>query len=137
MKRPEEQIQRAVVQHLKIRSMPGVFYFHPANGGRRTKAEAGIFKAMGVRAGVPDLIFFYRSQIFGLELKAAKGKLTPIQTQTINDMETAGARTAVANSLDEALITLECWGILRRDSSHRVHETSKIGAANAGSTNRA
>jgi len=136
MKRPEEQIQRAVVQHLKVRSMPGVFYFHPANGGRRTKAEAGIFKALGVRAGVPDLIFFYRSQIFGLELKAATGRLTPIQRQTINDMETAGARTAVANSLDEALITLECWGILRRNSSHRVSDNSHIGATNAGRQHR-
>lgn len=118
--------------------MPGVFYFHPANGGRRSKAEAGIFKALGVRAGVPDLIIFYRSQIFGLELKAAKGRLSPLQRQTINDMETAGARTAIANSLDEALITLECWGVLRRDNSiHRVSDNSHIGASNAGTTDRA
>ena len=113
MKRPEEQIQRAVVSHLKARSMPGVFFFHPANGGRRTKAEAGIFKALGVRAGVPDLIVVYRAQIFGLELKADSGRLTPIQRQALNDMEVAGARTAVAHSLDEALVTLECWEIGR------------------------
>jgi hypothetical protein len=137
MKRPEEQIHRAVISHLAIRSMPGVFYFHPANGGRRTKAEAGIFKALGVRAGVPDLIVLYRSQVFGLELKAATGELTPLQRQTLNDMEVAGARTAVAHSLDEALVTLECWGVLRRDNSiHRVHETNQIGAVNVGS-NRA
>ena len=117
MKRPEEQIQRAVVSHLKARSMPGVFFFHPANGGRRTKAEAGIFKALGVRAGVPDLIVVYRAQIFGLELKADSGRLTPIQRQALNDMEVAGARTAVAHSLDEALVTLECWGVLRRDGN--------------------
>ena len=117
MKRPEEQIQRAVVSHLKARSMPGVFFFHPANGGRRTKAEAGIFKALGVRAGVPDLIVVYRAQIFGLELKADSGRLTPIQRQALNDMEVAGARTAVARSLDEALVTLECWGVLRRDGN--------------------
>jgi hypothetical protein len=97
--------------------MPGVFYFHPANGGRRTKAEAGIFKALGVRAGVPDVIIFHRSQIFGLELKATKGRLTPLQQQTLNEMEVAGARTAVAHSLDEALVTLECWGVLRRAAS--------------------
>ena len=117
MKRPEEQIQRAVVSHLKARSMPGVFFFHPANGGRRTKAEAGIFKALGVRAGVPDLIVVYRAQIFGLELKADSGRLTPIQRQALNEMEVAGARTAVARSLDEALVTLECWGVLRRDGN--------------------
>lgn len=29
--------------------------YHTPNGGRRSKREAGILKAMGVRAGVPDL----------------------------------------------------------------------------------
>lgn len=113
--RQEQKIHRAVVQHLAARSMPGVFYFHPANGGKRNLIEAKIFKSLGVRAGVPDLILFYRAQIFGLELKAANGRLTPLQRQTLNDMEVAGARTAVARSLDEALVTLECWGVLRRD----------------------
>ena len=124
MKRPEEAINRAVVSHLAVRSMPGVFYFHAPNGGGRSKAEGGIFKALGVRAGVPDIIIFYRSQIFGLEIKAAKGRVTPIQRQTLNDMEVAGARTAIVNSIDEALVTLECWGVLRRDSSHRVPITT-------------
>ena len=130
MKRPEEQIQRAVVSHLKARSMPGVFFFHPANGGRRTKAEAGIFKALGVRAGVPDLIVVYRAQIFGLELKADSGRLTPIQRQALNDMEVAGARTAVAHSLDEALVTLECWaccvGTGTAVSQHRRESMSDV-----------
>lgn len=125
MKRPEEQIHRAVIQHLAVRSMPGVFYFHPANGGWRSKAEAGIMKALGVRAGMPDLVVFYRSQIFGLELKASYGRLSPAQRQTLNDLEIAGARTSIAHSLDEALVTLECWGLLRRDqSNHRVPETA-------------
>ena len=29
--------------------------FHIPNGGKRSKTEAAIFKAMGVKAGVPDL----------------------------------------------------------------------------------
>lgn len=36
----------------------------------------------------------------------------------MNDMEVAGARVAVACSLDEALVTLECWGVLRRNRNH-------------------
>ena len=137
MKRPEQQIHKAVVQNLAARSMPGVFYFHPANGGKRGIIEAKIFKSLGVRAGVPDLIVLYRSQVFGLELKATNGRVTPLQRQTLNDMEVAGARTAVAHSLDEALITLECWGILRRDnSSNRVNETIQVGAPNVGSHSR-
>lgn len=118
MKRPEQEIHRSVVAHLKSRAMPGVFFFHPANGGKRSAIEAKIFKGLGVRAGVPDLILFYRAQIFGLELKAAKGRVSPAQLATMNDMEMAGARVAVACSLDEALITLEYWGVLRRDRNH-------------------
>jgi hypothetical protein len=37
-------------------------YFHPANGGYRRPVEAAIMKALGVRAGVSDLIFLHRSQ---------------------------------------------------------------------------
>lgn len=115
MKRPEQDIHRSVVAHLKERAMPGVFFFHPENGGKRSAIEAKIFKGLGVRAGVPDLIVFYRAQIFGLELKAGKGRVSPVQLATMNDMEVAGARVAVARSLDEALVTLECWGVLRRN----------------------
>lgn len=125
MKRPEEQIHRAVVSHLKMRAMPGVFFFHSPNGGGRSKAEGGIFKALGVRAGLPDLIVFYRAQIFGLELKSSKGRVSPAQRQTLNEMEVAGARTSIAASIDEALVTLECWGVLRRSVNHRVPETDK------------
>jgi hypothetical protein len=119
MNRPEQAIQRAVFQHIRARSMPGVFAFHPFNGGKRSAVEAAIYKGLGARAGLPDIIVFYRGQIFGLELKAAKGRVSPVQRQTLNEMEVAGARTHIVKSLDEALITLESWGILRRNEAWR------------------
>ena len=115
MKRPEQQIHKAVVSHLNWRAMPGVFFFHPPNGGFRSKTEAAIFKGLGVKSGVPDLIIFYKAQIFGLELKATYGRLSPSQRLCMDAMELAGARVSIAHSLDEALITLECWGVLRRE----------------------
>lgn len=126
MKRPEQEIHKAVVAHLNWRSMPGVFFFHPANGGRRSKIEGAIFKGLGVKSGVPDLIIFYKAQIFGLELKASLGRLSPSQRLCMNAMEVAGARVSIASSLDEALVTLECWGVLRRDSTHRVPEIKGV-----------
>ena len=120
MKRPEQAIHRAVVSHLNWRAMPGVFFFHCPNGGYRSKTEGAIFKGLGVKAGIPDLVIFYRAQIFGVELKASYGRLSPSQRLCMDAMEVAGARTAIAHSLDEALITLEFWGVLRRDSSNRV-----------------
>ena len=124
MKRPEQQIHKAVVSHLNWRAMPGVFFFHPANGGFRSKTEAAIFKGLGVKSGVPDLIIFYKAQIFGLELKASYGRLSPSQRLCMDAMELAGARVSIAHSLDEALITLECWGVLRRELN-RVPDHSR------------
>ena len=117
MNRPEQEIQKLLFKHIRSRAMPGVFAFHCPNGGKRSKIEASIFKGLGVKAGIPDVLIFYRAQIFGLELKAGNGRVSPAQLATMNDMEVAGARTAVARSLDEALVTLECWGVLRRDGN--------------------
>lgn len=52
----EEDIQREVVAIVTALGRPGVLFFHPANGGRRGRAEAGRFKAQGVVAGIPDLV---------------------------------------------------------------------------------
>ena len=49
--RPEAAIQRAVFQHLRARGAPGVFVFHPANGGYRKPVEAAILKGLGVVTG--------------------------------------------------------------------------------------
>lgn len=56
MIRAEEQLHRAAVAHLRA-SLPAPWIvFHVPNGGGRSKAEAGILKAMGVLAGMPDLL---------------------------------------------------------------------------------
>lgn len=48
------------------RALPAdAVFFHVPNGGKRTKAEAGRFKAMGVKAGVPDLVVFVRDTCYG------------------------------------------------------------------------
>ncbi|MDB5607811.1 MAG: hypothetical protein JWP25_4711 [Bradyrhizobium sp.] len=114
MKRPEQEIHKTVVSHLNARAEPRVFWFHPPNGGKRSVVEAKIFKALGVIAGVPDLIILKAGEVFGLELKATRGVLTPSQRLVHAAMREAGAKTAVAHSLDEALVTLEVWGILKR-----------------------
>jgi hypothetical protein len=49
--RPEAAIQRAVFQHLRTRGAPGVFAFHPANGGWRSPIEGAIFRGLS-RTGI-------------------------------------------------------------------------------------
>jgi hypothetical protein len=111
-RRPEDAIQRAVFQHLRARAAPGVFAFHPANGGYRKPVEAAIMKGLGVVAGVPDVIVVHNGRCFALELKAEGGRATDKQLACIAALREAGAFTCIAPGLDRALACLEGWGLL-------------------------
>jgi len=113
----EDQLQAAVVLHMTVRALPGVVWFHVPNGGSRTAAEAGRFKALGVKAGVPDLLALRAGQLFALELKAPGGRVSDAQRDMLAALNAAGAHTAVAWGLDEALEILERWGVLRASRS--------------------
>lgn len=117
MNRPEQAIQHAVVAHLKTRAEPGTFFWSTPNEGKRSYRNAAALKASGLTAGVPDLLILRAGQLHALELKAPGGRLTPSQRLVLAHMENCGAQTAVAHSLDEALVTLEFWGILKRDAN--------------------
>jgi hypothetical protein len=111
--RPEQTIQKAVFQHIDARAAPGVFAFHVPNGGLRSKTEAAIMKGLGVKAGIPDVFAIHQGRAYGMELKAPGGRLSPAQRETLAALEAAGATTAIAEGLDEALDVLERWKILR------------------------
>ena len=109
----EQQIQKCVFQHLRERGAPGVFAFHPANGGYRKPVEAAIMKGLGVVAGVPDVFAVHNGRCFALELKAEGGRVTDKQFETMDALREAGAFTCIAEGLDRALAVLESWGLLR------------------------
>jgi hypothetical protein len=87
----EQEIQKALADHLCVRAAPGTYWFHPANGGARTAFDGAIQKACGVRAGTPDLICFKDGRTFALELKAAGGRLSSAQEAAHEEMKAAGA----------------------------------------------
>jgi len=76
-RRPEQELQKCVARYLDLALPEDAVWWHIPNGGARSKAEAGIFKAMGVKAGVPDIQVICRDAhklpitIF-IELKATK-----------------------------------------------------------------
>ena len=109
----EDAIQAAVCLHLTVRAVPGVVWWHTPNGGSRSASEAGRFKALGVKAGVPDLIAIHNGRVFGLELKAPGGRVSPAQRDMLALLSAGGCETAVAFGLDDALATLERWGVIR------------------------
>ena len=74
MRRPEQTLQRAVLDHLRWRGMPGLFVFHYPAGGWRSSGEAAILKGLGVTPGVPDLLILHQGKLHALELKSARGR---------------------------------------------------------------
>jgi hypothetical protein len=115
--RPEQQIQQAVFQHIHARGVPGVFAFHPANGGYRKPIEAAILKGLGVKAGVPDVIAIKDGRTYALEIKPPGGRLTAAQNAAHAALRAAGAAVVTSYSLDEAVAQLEQWELLRGQAS--------------------
>jgi hypothetical protein len=121
IERPEQTIHKAVVQHLRQRSAPGVVYWHTPNGallgGKRSRKginiQGSILKGLGVRAGVSDILVLHDGRFFALELKAPGGSATEEQLEFLSDVAKAGGFTGVAEGVDEALRALEGWGLLR------------------------
>jgi hypothetical protein len=77
---------------------------HVPNGGYRTPIEGRIFKAMGVRAGVPDLLLLLPNKQFpfmGIELKTAKGRQSDTQKEYQQIFERAGAKYVIVRSVSE------------------------------------
>ena len=119
-RRPEQELQKAVLQHLAWRGARDIFVFHYPAGGWRSSVEAAIFKSLGVVAGIPDLLIIRNGHIFALELKTADGHLTSTQIDTQARMRAAGATVGTAVEIDAALERLEQWGLLRPDVSMRA-----------------
>jgi hypothetical protein len=117
---PEQQLQKAVLEHLAWRGVPGLFWFHVPNGGYRTAIEAAIFKSLGLIAGVPDLLLVHDGRLYALELKVRGGRLSPTQAEVQERMRQASAIVAVATGIDEALAYLELWQLIRRNVAERV-----------------
>jgi hypothetical protein len=109
----EDTIQRSLVQHLKLRATPGVFWYAVPNGGVRSKTTAAIMKGTGTRPGVPDLAFLHEGKAFYLEVKSLTGRATEHQLQAVADINAAGGFATIAYGIDAAVCCLEGWGLLR------------------------
>jgi hypothetical protein len=116
----EQAIHKAVISHLRTRAAPGVVFWHTPNGGFRTPVEGSIFKGMGVIPGIPDILLLRDGDLFGLELKAVGGCLSENQIACQCALQAAGAFVWTAYGLDEAIKTLEVWGLLRGTASVRA-----------------
>lgn len=106
--RPEQELQRKLVQALKSLLTPATFF---------VELNPAATVAPDVRAGMPDLAFIHKGRAFYLELMAPGGYLTQLQRAAHVALRDAGARVEVARSLPEALAHIRGFGIPLRDVS--------------------
>ena len=105
MRHIEDSLQKNCVRwfSLQYREYAQLLH-HSPNGGKRNAIEAAKFKAMGVRAGFPDLILcIARHGYHGLfiELKTAKGRQSENQKYYQYVLEEQGYRYEVVRSIEE------------------------------------
>ena len=116
----EDVIHRAVVEHLWLRSAPGVVWWHTPNGELRDLATARKLKALGTRPGVPDLALVIEGRAHFLELKTRKGRLSLEQRQMHASLLIAGAIVETAHGVDQAISILKMWGALLPADRERI-----------------
>lgn len=120
-KTPELHLHEAVVQHLEISGSPEVLWFHCPNGEYRDIATAVRLKRMGVKKGVPDLLFFTpHGENLALELKAKGGRLSEDQHRFQERWALNGGFFRAADNIDDALRILREWNIIRPQAKRRA-----------------
>lgn len=90
----EQAAQKIVCQWLDLRRL---LYCHVPNGGKRSAIEAKIFRSLGVKPGVPDILIFDPPRRSGgyvgvaLELKRERGgRVSDYQAQWHRDLADRG-----------------------------------------------
>lgn len=117
MRRPEQALQKSVIQYLDTVLPATAWAFHVPNGGGRSKIEAGILKAMGVRPGIPDLCIVWQGRAHWIELKAGKGKPSDAQNAAAGRLAQCGCPPVLlARSLDDVATCLRAFGIPTREA---------------------
>jgi len=111
--RTEDQFQKTVA---KLLDSLGLTWCHVPNGGKRNAATGALMKAMGAKAGVPDVLIFSHgcvqghSEGFGpplaIELKVGKNKPTQSQLEWRDKLVSCGWVWACCYTMDDVIDVL-------------------------------
>lgn len=112
--RPEQATHRAVAQYLNAVLPDTVFWTtFPSGGGGRVRGAQ--LKALGLKAGVPDVLILHRGRSYFIELKAVHGRLSDAQRACHPRIWEAGAPVGVAKTIDDVRGLLASWDIPTRE----------------------
>lgn len=86
--------------------------FHPANGGARNIRTAAMMKALGVKAGVADIVVIGEGgKAWMIEVKASKGSATPAQKDWNEWADANSVPFAICRSVGDVQVALNDWGV--------------------------
>lgn len=103
----EHQIQLACVKYFRV-AYPDLYcnLWH-TNGRAIDKRNGGVLKGMGVIAGVPDILFFYKGKLHGIELKTAKGTQSEGQKEWQSMALKHGGEYHIVRSVEQFVLLIQ------------------------------
>ena len=110
----EQSLQRAVADYLAwcVPAPPDGPWWTAVNPiPAKSRAAAGISKAMGLKAGTPDIVMCWKGGFVGIELKAGRGRLSDPQIETHEAITLAGGVVTTCRSLDDVAAFLATLGV--------------------------
>ena len=110
----ERLIQQALFDHVGWRKNPGWHIWHVPNAAKRSPWLGADLKRQGLVPGVGDIsVVSPEGRYFEMELKTAKGKLSPAQRLRQEQLRASRVTAETAYGLDQALAMLVVWGAIR------------------------
>ncbi len=113
----EQSLQRTVADYLALCVPPppsGPWWTAVNPIPAKSRAAAGISKAMGLKAGTPDIVMCWRGRLVGIELKAGRGQVSPAQLEAHDAITLAGGVVTTCRTLDEVAAFLATLGVPSR-----------------------
>ena len=116
---PEEALQRTVAAYLDL-ALPedACWTTIPAGGGGRVRGAK--LKGMGYKPGFPDILIIYQDGAYLIELKSARGRLSPTQIAMHKRLRIAGAMVCTAKSVEDVEVFLRMYMLLRASTGTRA-----------------
>lgn len=106
---PETALHISIANFLTVALPPEIVWTtFPAGGGGKERGR--ILKAMGLKAGFPDLLFVREpARLYVIEAKTKDGVLSKEQKDMHRDLRAAGVEVAVCRSVEDVELQLRAW----------------------------
>jgi hypothetical protein len=116
--RPEDKVQKTIITYIEA-VVPNVLVFAIPNASRRRKGGRAGNAVPGLKAGMPDLCFFYGARPYFVEVKVPGGKgLSQVQIDCHRELLDREIDVTSATSIEDVREALADWGIHTREAAH-------------------